>query len=52
MLIYVRLSPVYDDLRVEEFWIFSLMLMETASERKDKVDLALAQTDLTDKRSL
>jgi ABC-2 type transport system ATP-binding protein len=43
--------PVYDDLRVEEFCdLFAHAYGQSASERKDKVDLALAQTDLTDKR--
>ena len=43
--------PVYDDLRVEEFCdLFAHAYDQSATERKDKVDLALAQTDLTDKR--
>lgn len=43
--------PVYDDLRVEEFCdLFAHAYGQSASERKEKVDLALAQTDLTDKR--
>ena len=43
--------PVYDDLRVEEFCdLFAHAYGQSATERKEKVDLALAQTDLTDKR--
>ena len=43
--------PVYDDLRVEEFCdLFAHAYGQSATERKKKVDLALAQTDLTDKR--
>ena len=43
--------PVYDDLRVEEFCdLFAHAYSQSATERKEKVDLALAQTDLTDKR--
>ena len=43
--------PVYDDLRVEEFCdLFAHAYGQSATERKKKVDLALAQTDLADKR--
>ena len=43
--------PVYDDLRVDEFCdLFAHAYGQSATERKKKVDLALAQTDLTDKR--
>ena len=43
--------PVYDDLRVEEFCdLFAHAYGQSATERKEKVDLALAQTDLADKR--
>jgi ABC-2 type transport system ATP-binding protein len=43
--------PVYDDLRVEEFCdLFAHAYGQSATQRKEKVDLALAQTDLTDKR--
>ena len=43
--------PVYDDLRVEEFCdLFAHAYGQSATERKEKVDLALAQTDLKDKR--
>lgn len=43
--------PVYDDLRVDEFCdLFAHAYGQSATERKEKVDLALAQTDLTDKR--
>ena len=43
--------PVYDNLRVEEFCdLFAHAYGQSATERKEKVDLALAQTDLTDKR--
>ena len=43
--------PVYDDLRVEEFCdLFAHAYGQSATERKENVDLALAQTDLTDKR--
>ena len=43
--------PVYDDLRVEEFCdLFAHAYGQSATERKEKVDLALAQTDLTGKR--
>ena len=43
--------PVYDDLRVEEFCdLFAHAYGQSSTERKKKVDLALAQTDLTDKR--
>ena len=43
--------PVYDDLRVEEFCdLFAHAYGQSATERKKKVDLAIAQTDLTDKR--
>ena len=41
--------PVYDDLRVDEFCdLFAHAYGQSATERKEKVDLALAQTDLTD----
>ena len=43
--------PVYDDLRVEEFCdLFAHAYGQSATERKEKVDLALAQTDLANKR--
>ena len=43
--------PVYDDLRVDEFCdLFAHAYGQSATERKEKVDLALAQTDLADKR--
>ena len=43
--------PVYDDLRVDEFCdLFAHAYGQSATERKEKVDLALAQTDLKDKR--
>ena len=43
--------PVYDDLRVEEFCdLFAHAYGQSATERKEKVDRALYQTDLTDKR--
>ena len=43
--------PVYDELRVEEFCdLFAHAYGQSATERKEKVDLALAQTDLADKR--
>ena len=43
--------PVYDDLRVEEFCdLFAHAYGQSATERKEKVDIALAQTDLTNKR--
>ena len=43
--------PVYDDLRVDEFCdLFAHAYGQSATERKEKVDLALAQTDLANKR--
>lgn len=42
--------PVYDDLRVDEFCdLFAHAYGQSATERKEKVDRALAQTGLTDK---
>ncbi len=43
--------PVYDDLRVEEFCdLFAHAYGQSATERKENIDFALARTDLTDKR--
>ncbi len=43
--------PVYDDLRVEEFCdLFAHAYGQSVVERKEKVENALAQTELTDKR--
>ena len=43
-------APVYDDLRVDEFCdLFAHAYGQSATERKEKVDRALAQTGLTDK---
>ena len=43
--------PVYDDLRVEEFCdLFAHAYGQSSKTRKEKVALALAQTELTDKR--
>ena len=43
--------PVYDDLRVEEFCdLFAHAYGQSPKTRKEKVALALAQTELTDKR--
>ena len=43
--------PVYDDLRVEEFCdLFAHAYGQSSVERKEKVEKALAQTELTTKR--
>ncbi|MBT5715692.1 MAG: ABC transporter ATP-binding protein [Opitutae bacterium] len=43
--------PVYDDLRVEEFCdLFAHAYGQSIVERKERVEKALAQTELTDKR--